>query len=163
MILLDSNRYCFTGYFGYDYIKSSQINWYEDIVNYTTAQCGEIIPSLLLYHIPVPEFNDAWDAVATGEATLISGEKREAVCCPEYNSGFFNKVLELGSSKAMIVGHDHVNNFNVLYKGVHFIYGVKSTTGIYYDDDLLGCNVIIIHSDKSLGFEQIYHTYEEIK
>ena len=62
LIIMDSNRYNFKGYFGYDYFKEDQINWYKELVDYTTSQNGGVVDSLMFYHIPLPEVNDAWAA-----------------------------------------------------------------------------------------------------
>ena len=165
IIIMDSNRYYFGSYFGYDYFKADQIAWYERLVDHTKEQNGgTTVESLMFYHIPLPEINEAWDKAndGSGEATLKFGEKGEKSCPPEENSGFFNIIVEKGSTKAMLFGHDHVNNFIVNYKGVDFAYGVKSTDRIYFQDSLLGGRVVVIHDDHSLTYEDFYHTYEEL-
>ena len=163
LIFIDSNRYHFGSYIGYDYIKENQVEWYKRVVDATTTLNGHLTESLLFYHIPIPEFNDAYDAAKSGTegAILEEGEKRENVCCPEYNSGLFDAILEKGSTKGMFVGHDHVNNYRVLYKGVYFSYGVNSTDRIYFDEDLIGGQVITVNRDHSLGFNQLIKTYED--
>lgn len=165
IILLDSNRYSYGDYWGYDYIKENQVDWYEKIVNYTAAQNGgKVVPSVLYYHIPVPEFKDAWEATQNGEADAIYiyGERNEKVSCPQYNSGLFDRVLKLGSTSSMNVGHDHVNNSIVKYKGVDFCYGINSTDRIYYTEPMMGGRVLIIHNDNSIDYEHIYHSYDEV-
>ncbi len=162
IILLDSNRYYFGDYYGYDYIKRDQIDWYERIVKYTAEQNGgAVVPSVAFFHIPFPEFEDAWNAVETGEATLEYGERNEGTSSPKYNSGFFDKVLELGSTKACVVGHDHVNNYRIKYKGVYLCYGVNSTDRIYCKENMMGGHIVVMHTDGSLSFEHVYHKYEE--
>ena len=166
LILIDSNRYNYGEYIGYDYMKKDQIAWYEELVKDTTKKNGgSPVPSICFFHIPVPEFDDAWEAAQAGspDAVFEYGEKREKVCCPDINTGFFDKVLELDSTKAIAVGHDHLNNFRVKYKGVYLCYGVTSTDRIYYDESVLGGHVITIHSDGSLDFEQLFHSYEEVE
>ena len=148
LIFMDSNRYSFgeQGYMGYDYFKDSQIKWYSDLVDYTASlNEGNPVNSLMFYHIPLFEINDAWE-----KGTLIYGEKREKTCPPEYNSGFFDVIKEKGSTKAMFFGHDHINNFEVDYEGVKFCYGMKSTDRIYYADDMLGYKTIKIANDHSI-------------
>ena len=166
VIVMDSNRYYCGDYWGYDFIKPDQINWYERLVDYTTAQNGgETVDSLLFFHIPLPEFADAWEAAQNGDpdAILEYGEKNENVSAPERNSGFFNCILKQDSTRAVIVGHDHVNNYRVLYKGVYLSYGITSTDRIYYEDGMIGGQVITVHPDHSLGFEPIYHEYSEVR
>ena len=160
LFIMDSNRYNFNlSQLGYDCFKEDQINWYESVVKYTKEQNGgETANSLMFYHIPLPEVNAAWE-----EGNKIYGEKREASCPPDHDYGFFAKIKELGSTKAMFFGHDHINNFEVDYQGVKFCYGIKSTDRIYHDEDMMGCQTITIHDDHSLTIDRYYHTYAEVK
>ena len=63
----------------------------------------------------------------------------------------------------MFFGHDHVNNFEALYEGVTFCYGIKSTNRIYYDEDMLGYQTITLKDDHSFEINRSYHTYEEVR
>ena len=164
LFVMDSNRYDFNfSQFGYDCFKQDQIDWYERVVKYTKEQNGgETVNSLMFYHIPLPEVNAAWDEAKQNDK-VIYGEKREASCSPDHDYGFFNKIKELGSTKAMFFGHDHINNFEVDYQDVKFCYGIKSTDRIYHDNDMLGCQTITIHNDHSLTIDRYYHTYAEVK
>lgn len=165
IILLDSNRYNFGSYFGYDYIKQDQIEWYEKIVNYTTEQNGSVVPSIIYCHIPIPEMNEAWEKSQKGDPDAVHefGEKREKICPPDYNSGLFDMMVSLGSTRAMFFGHDHLNNFCVTYKGISLGYGITSTNRFYHDENLMGGQVVVIHDDHSLTYEQYYHTYDEVR
>ena len=163
---MDTNRYYYGDYFGYDFVKQDQIDWYERLIDYTTAQNGgTIVPSTMFYHIPLPEIDDAWDGSQNGDPNAVYeyGEKREDTCPPKYNSGLFERILAKGSTHAMFFGHDHINNFRVVYKGVTFCYGIKSTDTVYFDEDMMGGQVITLHNDHSLTYEHIYHTYGEVK
>ena len=165
IILMDSNRYYCGDYWGYDYIKENQIGWYERIVTYTAEQnVGIAADSILFFHIPFPEFSDAWDAAQAGspDAVWEYGEKNEEVCSPEYNSGLFDRILALDSTRAVLVAHDHVNDYRIRYRGVYLSYGVNSTDRIYYQDGMLGGQVLTIRTDHSLSFEPIFHTYSEV-
>ena len=164
LIILDSNRYYF-GFddIGYDYIKDNQIKWYEDLVNYTTSQNGKVTDSLMFFHIPLPEYDDAWNSYKEGKSTLITGNKLEKSCPSNFNSGLFSKIKELNSTKGVFVGHDHINDFIINYEGVYLGYGIHSTNRIYYDKSMLGGRNIIIHDDHSLTFENINHPYDEVK
>ena len=164
LFIMDSNRYDFNfSQFGYDCFKQDQIDWDESVVEYTKEQNGdETVNSLMFYHIPLPEVNVAWDEAKKNDK-VIYGEKREASCSPDHDYGFFDKIKELGSTKAMFFGHDHINNFEVDYQGVKFCYGIKSTDRIYHDNDMLGCQTITIHNDHSLTIDRYYHTYAEVK
>jgi len=165
VILFDSNRYYYGSYQGYDWIRDDQIEWYEKLVKHTTSENGATVPSICFFHIPFPEFQTAWDEAEKGspDAILEYGEMGEPCSCPKYNSGLFDKMLELGSTKAVCCGHDHVNNSRILYKGIYLIYGINSDDRIYYNANMMGGHVITIHDDNSLSFEHIYHSYEEVK
>ena len=170
LIIMDSNRYYFGSYMGYDYFKQNQIDWYKELVNYTTEQNGGVVvPSLMFYHIPLPEVYDAWDKAqdGSGDAILKYGERGEDPCSPDFNSGFFKVIDELNSTTGMYFGHDHINNFIVTYKtpevDIDFAYGIKSTDRVYYGDSMLGGRVIILKDDHSVEYQHIYHTYAEVE
>ena len=69
----------------------------------------------------------------------------------------FDKILELGITKGIFCGHDHYNNFSVLYKrdgdsrGIRLTYGMSidylAYAGIYKEHSQRGTTVITINSD----------------
>ena len=162
-------------YFSYDYFKDNQIQWYKDMVAYAKGLPGGAnAKSLMFYHIPLPEINDAYDKAMAGEdgASKVAykvngvdtyGEKGEDPCCPDHNSGFFEVIDELDYTTGMYFGHDHINNFIVNYKGVDFAYGVKATDRVYYGEAMMGGRVITLHDDHTTTYEDYYHTYAEVK
>jgi len=164
LVIMDSNRYLYGEYIGYDYIKQNQIDWYERMVVYSTLVNGEVVPSMLFCHIPLPETKDAWKAAKAGTdgAKILIGEGREGIASPKVNSGFYSKIKELGSTRAMFFGHDHRNSFVVQYDDMLFGFGVTSTDRVYGDPDLMGGRVIVLHDDHSLTFEDVLHTYDEV-
>ena len=166
LIIMDSNRYYYGDYFGYDYFKQDQIDWYSSLVDETAKlNGGEVVKSLMFYHIPLPEVNDAWEKSQKKDPEAVHkyGEWGEAPCNPDYNSGFFDVIKAKGSTTGMYFGHDHVNNFIVNYKGIDFAYGIKSTDRIYYGESMLGGRTIVLHDDHSVDYIHHYHTYEEVK
>ncbi|KAF9601619.1 hypothetical protein IFM89_020913 [Coptis chinensis] len=66
------------------------------------AQTGSA-PGLVYFHIPLPEF-------ASFDSTNFTGVKQEGISLPSINSGFFTTMLEAGDTKAVFIGHDHVND-----------------------------------------------------
>ena len=168
VIIMDSNRYYYGSYFGYDFFKQDQIDWYKSLVTYTRGlPGGATAESLMFYHIPLPEIDKAYE---NGTVVVDEGPephvdvKRENTCPPDTNSGFFDVIKNptYSNTKAMFFGHDHVNTFRREYEGVVFSYGVKATDRIYYDEDLLGGQVITIHNDHTLSYKRIFHTYKEV-
>ena len=167
LIIMDSNRYNYTGYFGYDYFHEDQIAWYDRLIDYTKDQNGgATVPSLMFYHIPLPEVRDAWAAAEADPSLILNpadeAQQNEEPCNPDYNSHFYDVIKVKGSTHGMYFGHDHINNYILNYDGIHFGYGIKATDRVYADDSLLGGRVIIVHNDHSLTYQDFYHTYAEV-
>ena len=178
VILMDSNRYNFgqyedyESYTGYDCIHDEQVKWYEDVVKYTKENNGGVtVPSVAFFHIPFPEFETAWEEAKKGgnpdiEVVIPQTDKSEyeGVAAPKINTKLFDKMVALGSTKAVFCAHDHKNNYAIKYKGITLSYGVNSTDRVYWDEDLCGGQVNIIKDDGSIEMVQILnHTYEEVK
>lgn len=147
LIMLDSNveRDYIEGR-DYDYIHYDQIRWYKWLVNGFNDSESGIIPSMLFFHIPVPEFMDAYNALECGEidASSAFGVNREGVFCAPVNTGLFDTVLDLKSTSHIFCGHDHINNSSIMWKGVRLTYGLKTGPSSYSDDDMHGATVITI-------------------
>ena len=139
VIIMDSNRYNFGEYIGYDYIKQNQIDWYKNLTDYSKVN-NEYVTSLLFFHIPLPEFADAWklhEQDPVNYPLLFEGGVNDEACsCPLINSGFFD-VLKTHGSKGVFVGHDHIDNWAMVYQGVTLSYGVTSTDRIYAEKDMM--------------------------
>ena len=61
-------------------------------------------PALTFLHIPPPEFN----------SSMLSkkvGVQQEGVSSPSVNSGLFTSLAGAKDVKALIVGHDHINDY----------------------------------------------------
>lgn len=145
LFLIDSNMY--DGQGGYDCIHTNQIEWYKQAVSFVTEQNhGKTVPSLAFFHIPVPEFEDARISLENGESTGF-GIFREKVSPGSTNTGFFSAAKELGSTKVIVCGHEHINNCNINYQGIQLVYGLKSSRFSYYNEDLLGATIIALSPD----------------
>ena len=157
----DKEKYGVSGT-SYDYIKQSQIDWYKQSMSTIKARYGDT-KSMLFIHIPLVEYEDAYE-----DGELLYGEKKEPICASEYNSGMFDAILEAGSTQAIFCGHDHVNDYDCLYQGVHFVYLQKSGYASYdlYTKKMVvseslrrqGTNVITILSDGSFTNEPKLNT-----
>ena len=144
VFLLDSHMYAKGGY---DWIRDNQIKWYERAVNEITRLNGnKVVPSLAFFHIPLQEYIDAKESLDNGESEGF-GVFKEDISPGVVNAGFFSKALELKSTKAIFCGHDHVNNCDINYQGIHLVYGLKSSKCSYYDKSLLGATVITLSTD----------------
>lgn len=153
------------------FIYPSQVSWYEESVKHISDAVNEgngVVPSLMFIHIPLAEYQTAWNLYTNNseEATLINGESKESIDVQGYNTGLFDKMVELGSTKAVFVGHDHANNFNVYYKGIQLNYngGLRLIPYPYSDQivsSMFGGRVITIKGDGT--FTNNVLLYDSIK
>jgi predicted phosphodiesterase len=114
--MLDSLGYSTEQNSTYDWIKPSQITWYKRTAINLKLKYKKKIPALMFFHIPLPEFKDAYKL---GNAV---GEKNEEECTPEYNSGLFNVLVKTNDVKGVFVGHDHSNDYVAELKGIKLGY-----------------------------------------
>ncbi|MBR2079724.1 MAG: metallophosphoesterase [Clostridia bacterium] len=157
----------------YDNIHQNQIDWYKNTVNALNEQNQKVldelgkkeksdIKSAAFFHIPLDEQREAWYEYAnngfkdTENAKLVygvAGEGKKIVYSGIGEDELFETMLELGSTKAVFVGHDHYNNFSIDYKGIRLTYGMSvdylAYPGIYKIGSQRGCTVISFAPDGS--------------
>ena len=173
---LESHNYNFDT-MKYDYIKNDQIDWYERMVQHYATKNGAVMPSAMYFHIPLPEFFEAWHEL-NGEVenkhnshrpenfdANASTDEFGGGPAPESDTHLFDKVKELGSTIAISVAHDHINDSVIIYDDVALCFGVHATDRIYYDAKKLGGQVITIdHTNPwNLSFKNIKNSYEDLK
>ena len=150
---------------GYDHLWNSQIEWYKWAVNGISAIEGKTVESTVIMHIPVYEYKDAWkkfygsDDIGTLASELAPearGVNGEGVFSAPVNNGFFAICKELGSTKNMLVGHDHANDFQIYYEGIRLNYALKTGYGSYYTEGLSGGTTITVGSDGAAYINHIY-------
>ena len=131
-----------------------QIVWYRNQIEMLKKLgCKETI---LITHIPIFAYRRAFEAVNSEE---LVGVGHEEVSCYAVEDGVFEAVKELGSTKHIIVGHDHVNNWMIPYEGVQLIYALKTGPGCYWEPELNGGTAIRITSD---GVADVHHEFVEV-
>ena len=146
---------------GYDHLWDNQIAWYKWAVEGIAATEGRVVESTAIMHIPVYEVKTAWETNYDNELDAFTGEYadgsfgviHEQPCPGAINNHFMDTVLELGSTKNMLFGHDHVNNASFVYEGVRLSYSLKLGAGCYYEDGLMGGTTYSIASDGSSVIE----------
>ena len=52
----------------------------------------------------------------------------ENICYSDMSVGLFDAIKELGSTKNVLVGHDHINNFSINYEGIRLTYSMASSS-----------------------------------
>lgn len=181
LFTLDSHSYVDGDILGikwkYDCIHENQVKWYEDTLNSLKATNNNVMPkSLAFFHMPLQEYQDAWYEYKnnrfqdTDNVKYKHGEAGEIdiiVYPSNYNYGFFDKALELGSTKGMFCGHDHLNNFSVEYKGIRLTYGLTIDYLAYSDIQdygrQRGCTVINIAPDGTFDCHQENYYQDKYK
>lgn len=175
----------------YDNIHPNQVEWYEAEIKRMNDENTKAIKAvqgdengglfekygtvktLAFFHIPLVEMADAWtefqknnfkdtDNFKYVEGVICEGGRR--VYCGLGEDDLFEKMLELGSTKAMFNGHDHVNNTTFEYKGITFSYGYSIDYFAYSGIDKLGsqrgCTMITCKSDSSFTIDK-YNYYSD--
>ena len=155
LYLLDSGAYISSG--GYDYIKGNQITWYkevsEDIQKYNG---GKIAPAIMAFHIPLIENKHAYENRDNKEIVLeYTGERNEDICSSPIDTNLFETVLERGDVRAIVTGHDHINDYMYNYKGVMLASSPNFTELTYNNASVHGARVLNIN----LGEEKKISTY----
>lgn len=113
------------------YVHHDQVGWYRDHSNaFTEANGGKPVPSLAFFHIPVPEYN-----IAIRETfRVMVGNIGEEPCPPSFNSGLYLAMKEMGDVQAIVTGHDHNNDYVMLWQEFFQIYGRFSGCDTVYND-----------------------------
>lgn len=119
--IFDSNAYSpLKNVKGYDWIGHDQVQWYiENSKRFKAENNGDTLTSLAFFHIPFPEYEEA---VRDG-GVFMYGIRIENVSNPALNTGLFTAMLEQGDILGTFVGHDHVCDYAVLWKGIMLCYG----------------------------------------
>jgi len=85
-------------------------------------------------------------------ADKAEGSIHETPCPGAVNNFFTDKMLELGSTKNVLFGHDHVCNASINYEGIQLTYSLKLGYGCYYEEGLMGGTTLTIGSDGSAQY-----------
>lgn len=155
---------------GYDFLKQEQIDFYKNESDRLAAEYGDV-SSFMYFHIPLIEYSHAFKEgenggyVPSGECEILFGEQYESVGSSSYNSGMFDAILEK-NTKAVFCGHDHVNDWCAIYKGVHLCYNLPGGYAVYNmgtkfgkpeSEWVEGVTVTAVHADGTFDIEQRYN------
>jgi hypothetical protein len=175
----------------YDNIHANQVEWYETEINRMNAENSKTIKAIqgdkngglfkdfgtvktqAFFHIPLVEMGDAWNEFVENDfndtenfkyfdGIIAEGGRR--IYCGLGEDDLFEKMLELGSTKGIYNGHDHVNNTTFEYKGVTFSYGYSIDYFAYSGIDKLGsqrgCTMITCKPDTTFTIDK-YNYYSD--
>lgn len=130
---------------GYGWFDISQVNWYLEQSNkFTNGNEGKPLPALAFFHIPLPEYKNAWD----NKKNPPLGVKNEDECSPDINTGMFAAMLESGDVMGTFAGHDHINDYIGVHYNIALAYGRVSKMMKDDDDPLAGGRVIVLSRGK---------------
>ncbi|MCD7900113.1 MAG: metallophosphoesterase family protein [Bacteroides sp.] len=143
---MDSNAYStIESIKGYGWFSLDQINWYRQrSTAYTTNNKNSPINSVAFFHIPLPEYSEA----VKDETAILRGTRMEKVCSPAVNSGMFMAMKESGDIMATFVGHDHDNDYAVMWKGILLAYGRYTGGNTVYNHLSNGARIIELNEGK---------------
>lgn len=162
---------------GWAKLIPEQIEWYkEQVGKLESIGCRD---SILIMHIPIFAYRTALDAAYIGgtdrdkispiDSALGKGWKDgykssygvtyESICSYPLDDGVFGAIKELGHTRLLIAGHDHVNNTVVDYEGVKFVYSLKCGAGCYWRPVLNGGTVVRIGDH---GIRDCGHAYVDV-
>lgn len=187
----------------YDNIHQCQIDWYtQEMDKLKTANGGVEVNNLAFFHIPLEEYREAWANVILADksasdvhsgdvivgdgskTTFIYGNMGESdkkkngvrtfgVFCGSDSDNLFEEGLKHGL-QGIFCGHDHYNNFSVVYqrdgdeRGIRLTYGMAvdylAYPGIYKEHAQRGCTVITINASGEFDCEaRNYYTHYGVK
>ena len=147
----------------------NQIEWYQWAMEGVTTYSADSFESSVFMHIPCAQYQyayeEAWDHERNSwkEGYEAFGEKNEQECCERdendepVDNGFFAAVTQSGSTKNIFCGHDHVNNYSIVYQGVRITYTMKSSLGASYKPGMLGGTKISIGNGGSMTVQHLYY------
>lgn len=107
----------------YGYLSEAQVSWYEDHIGEDSHE------SVVFMHIPLRQYMLADES----DPSFTGYFNEDKVYAQGKDTGFFQVMVDYGLSKAVFVGHDHLNDFSFTYQGILLAYGRNSGYSAYGD------------------------------
>ena len=156
---------------GYAATTKAQVEWYKETCEQLEKENGKKVPSFMFQHIVVPEIFDALVKVPEGTEGAVEycgdyyvlpenavGKLGETPGSPYYNNGQFDAILQCGDVIGMFFGHDHLNTYDVDYKGVKLCC-TPCTGFVSYNGIDNGVRTITLYEDDLENFDTQVVTY----
>lgn len=166
----------------YSYVSKAAVDWYVEKSNELKAQNGgKCVDSLMFQHIPFPEAaklvtecdeNDP-DVIPFGGNTrdgkrfkvdrnkVKCGVMGEYPACCEENFGQFDAIKKQGDVRAVVFGHDHLNNFEAELDGVNIVQTACASFRCYGDRNR-GVRVFILDEKDTSKYETYSLNYRDL-
>ncbi len=168
---MDSGNRAPQGMGKYAYVRTDQIQWYEQTAQHlTAANGGTPLPAMLFQHIPVWEEYDLLKrtnrfhpygvhgnssrskCVYTKNEHIIAGYLGEGPCTPDINNGQFASWKRQGDIIVAFFGHDHMNDFIGKLDNIYLIQNKCSGFHIYGDGLMQGVRELILNEETPRTF-----------
>ena len=144
IIMFDAGTYLYDQSI-YQSITPGQVQWYESkvealqsIYSKQEGNLHDVIPTIVFSHIQLPEhkiaYHEAYYNQTPGyefvlrQDSVADSFKDVSNQKPNTDSGLFDKLVEVGSTKAVFVGHAHSYGFQVMSHGI--LLGYAPNTGL---------------------------------
>lgn len=132
-------------------IGRNTMDWIDETSNNITAALGYTPSKFAAFHIPIDEFKMAVKSIGYSESDNFTisdptgvnfGDKRDNIA--SINAPGFWALMKGHNFDGIFVGHEHCNNFSIVYQGVRLTFGTKSSTYDKNERDMLGGTLITV-------------------
>lgn len=129
----------------------SQIAWLKNETDRIQHESLVVVPSLLFCHVPIPAFNQMV------RNKMARGIRNEGVNWGHADPGTIDAIVKTGQIKGMFCGHDHLNDFEGDWLGVHLEY-LRSTGYAGYGESgfIKGGKVIDLRPDGTFSSKTVF-------
>ncbi len=150
----------------HSHVNDLQIEWYKWAAEGVEKCCGKPVETSAWMHIPMATYQFAYDAAWNSEGKRWNegygacGEWHEKICCHRdadgnpIDNGLFDAMKQVGNTDFVFCGHEHMNNFSIVYDDIRLTYTMKIGKGSGYQVGFDGGTVVTV-SDK--GISSIVH------
>ncbi len=176
--LFDSNTYAYDENnpekrIGYDSVREDQIKWYNETYAKLEKEAGETVHSLAFQHMVPPEVYEAMfpkffiemspltETYNNGKiypiflpkTSAFKGHLFEPPSPGVINYGQYDAMLENGDVTGIFAGHDHINSYEIKYKGIKIVNTPGVTFHAYGNEFTRGCRVITVNESNTSKFD----------
>ena len=140
-------------------VNESTVVTHIPCYTYREAWAAALLPGVNPYSVPAGDGNQVgvW---SPGYEDSFGVSYDGEIASPDWDNGFFDAMLEHGSTKTMICGHDHMNCFSVNYRGIRLTYSLKTGPGCSWNPLNSGGTVVEIDAD---GRASVRHHYVDVR
>lgn len=158
----------------YEPLKKERIQWLGE-----ARKKNGYLPAMIFQHIPCPEFYDVIKKVPFYTRGAVEGFRsrkgyyllenpakgefmKENPAAPEINNGEFDEIITHDDIFALYVGHDHINSFSRVLKGVTLGYTQGAGFNTYGPGKNRGVRVFVLDENNVKHFETYTVTMGEL-